>query len=102
MKQTTGIVISIFVVTAILMTLTVNAQKPNYPETKKADQTDTYFNVKVPDPYRWLEDDNSAETMAWVKEENKVTFDYLDKIPYRPKIKERLTKLANYPKYGSP
>src|SRR5215475_11282260 len=73
-----------------------------YPETKKVDVVDDYFGAKVPDPYRWLEDDNSPETMEWVKEQNKVTFDYLGKIPYRDQVKQRLTKLINYPKFGSP
>lgn len=76
--------------------------KINYPKTKKVDHVDTYFDVKVPDPYRWLEDDRSAETEAWVKEENKVTFAYLNKIPYRNKIKERLEELWNYEKIGAP
>ena len=54
-----------------------------YPETKKADVTEDYSGTKVTDPYRWLEDDNSPETKAWVEAENKVTFEYLDKISYR-------------------
>jgi prolyl oligopeptidase len=74
----------------------------SYPETKKTDQVDTYFGVQVADPYRWLEDDHSAETKQWVTEENKVTFGYLEKIPYRQQLKERLEKLYNYPKYGAP
>ena len=73
-----------------------------YPVTKKVDTVDNYFGTKVPDPYRWLEDDKSAETAAWVKEENAVTNSYLDKIPFRKAIKERLTKMWNYPKYGIP
>ena len=73
-----------------------------YPEAKKVDVTDDYFGVKVADPYRWLEDDNSAETKAWAQEENKVTFDYLSKIPYRDKIKKRLEEMWNYPKYSAP
>ena len=56
-----------------------------YPETKKVDTVDTYFGTEVPDPYRWLEDDRSAETEAWVKAENKATFGYLDKIPFKAK-----------------
>jgi prolyl oligopeptidase len=73
-----------------------------YPESKKVDQVDDYFGTKVADPYRWLEDDNSPETAAWVEAQNKVTFAYLDTIGYRPKLKERLTTLLNYPKYSSP
>src|SRR5262249_45124939 len=63
---------------------------------------DTYHETKVADPYRWLEDDNSAETAKWVEEQNKVTFAYLEKIPYRAKFKDRLTQLFNYPKYSPP
>ena len=73
-----------------------------YPETKKGEVVDDYFGTKVADPYRWLEDDNAPEVAAWVAAENKVTFEYLDKISYRPQLKDRLTKLLNYPKYGSP
>src|SRR5262244_33618 len=72
-------------------------QQLQYPKTRKVDHVDTYHGTKVPDPYRWLEDDNSAETKQWVEEENKVTFGYLDKIPFRAKIKDRLTQLQNYP-----
>ena len=73
-----------------------------YPQTKKVNQVDDYFGTKVSDPYRWLEDDNSAETKAWVDEENKVTFSYLDKIPFRDKVKKRLTQLWNYEKLSTP
>jgi len=80
----------------------VGAQKPQYPKTGKVDHVDTYHGTSVPDPYRWLEDDNSAETAKWVEEQNKITYAYLDKIPYRTKIKERLEQLYNYPKIGAP
>jgi len=73
-----------------------------YPDTRKTDQIDNYHGTEVADPYRWLEDDNSEETKAWVIAENKVTFDYLDKIPFRDQIKERLTEIWNYPKMGNP
>ena len=73
-----------------------------YPDTKKENIVDDYNGVKVEDPYRWLEDDNSEQTKAWVQEENKVTFDYLSKIPYRDKIKKRIEEMWNYPKYGAP
>jgi prolyl oligopeptidase len=73
-----------------------------YPETKKVDQIDDYFGTKVADPYRWLEDDNAEDTKAWVEAQNKVTFGYLDTIPYRPAIKARLTEIYNYPRYSSP
>ena len=73
-----------------------------YPVTKKTDTVDTYFNTKVADPYRWLEDDKSTETSEWVKTENALTFDYLSKIPFREKIKDRLTKIWNFEKRGVP
>ncbi len=73
-----------------------------YPVTKKGDVVDDYHGTKVADPYRWLEDDNSEETKAWVTEQNKVTQDYLSKIPFRDKVKKRLEELWNYPKYSSP
>jgi prolyl oligopeptidase len=73
-----------------------------YPKTDKAAHTDNYFGVNVDDPYRWLEDDKSTETGAWVKAENKVTFDYLSKIPFRNAIKERMEKLWNYEKISAP
>jgi prolyl oligopeptidase len=73
-----------------------------YPETKKTETTDTYFGTVVNDPYRWLEDDKSLETASWVKEENKLTFDYLSNIPFRNKIKERMEKLWNYEKISAP
>lgn len=73
-----------------------------YPVTKKVDTIDNYFGVKVADPYRWLENDTSYATAEWVKEQNIVTNDYLSKIPFRDKIREKLTKIWNYPKYGVP
>lgn len=79
-----------------------NGAPLTYPETKKVDVVDTYFGTKVSDPYRWLEDDRAPEVEAWVEAQNKVTFAYLNQIPYRAALKERLTKLYNYPKYGAP
>ena len=73
-----------------------------YPETRMDDASDNYFGVEVADPFRWLEDDNSEETKAWVKAQNEVTFGYLGKIPYRQKINERLTSLWNYERYSTP
>ncbi|MEZ4840678.1 MAG: prolyl oligopeptidase family serine peptidase [Flavobacteriaceae bacterium] len=73
-----------------------------YPETKKVDTVTTYFGTEVKDPYRWLEDDMSDETAEWVKAQNKVTFGYLDKIPYREELKKRLEKLWNYEKFSAP
>src|SRR5206468_360550 len=73
-----------------------------YPATHKGEQVDEYHGAKIADPYRWLEDDNSAETKAWVEAENKVTMAFLDAIPQRTPIKERLTKLWNYERFGVP
>ena len=73
-----------------------------YPETKKVDTVDTYFGEQIADPYRWLEDDRSVETEAWVKAQNEVTFGYLEKIPFRKQLKERMEKLWNYEKISAP
>ena len=73
-----------------------------YPQVRRGDQVDDYHGTKVADPYRWLEDTDSADTHAWVEAENKLTFSYLDKIPYRQPIHERLTKLWNYERYTAP
>lgn len=79
------------------------SEKPiQYPPTKKGEVKDSYFGTEVEDPYRWLEDDNSAETAEWVKSQNQLTFGYLEKLPYRDQIKSRLTELWDYPKYGTP
>ncbi len=74
----------------------------NYTKTNKVDTIDNYFGVDVKDPYRWLEDDRSAETEAWVKDVNEVTYGYLDKIPFREELKERLSSLWNYEKMSAP
>ncbi|SOC79267.1 prolyl oligopeptidase [Salinimicrobium sediminis] len=73
-----------------------------YPQTRKGNTVDTYFGNNVEDPYRWLEDDRSAETEAWVKVQNEVTFDYLEQIPFREELKKRLTELWNYEKISAP
>ncbi len=73
-----------------------------YPDTRKVDQVDTYHGTQVADPYRWLEDDNSAETAKWVEAQNKVTFAYLEKIPFRAQLRTRLERLYDYPKYSAP
>ena len=78
------------------------SQNIKYPVSKKGTVVDTYFENKVPDPYRWLEDDRSDETAQWVTEQNKVTFAYLDQISFREKLKERMTKIWNYERISSP
>ncbi len=88
--------------TLLLSTISM-AQGLDYPQTRgKDNQVDDYHGTKVADPYRWLEDDNSAETAKWVAAENKVTFGYLDKIPYRAQVKARMEQLFNFPKYTPP
>ncbi|MEZ7917739.1 MAG: prolyl oligopeptidase family serine peptidase [Patiriisocius sp.] len=73
-----------------------------YPKTKKVDTITNYFGTQVKDPYRWLEDDMSEETARWVKDQNKTTFGYLENIPFREELKQRLTTLWNYEKVGAP
>lgn len=80
----------------------LSAARLDYPKTRKSDQVDVYHGVKVPDPYRWLEDDRSEEAARWVEAQNKVTFAFLEAIPYRQRIKQRLEELFNYPKYSAP
>ena len=84
-------------------TLALPAQTPlAYPTTRKADVVDNYHGTQVADPYRWLEDDRSAETAAWVEAQNKVTEAYLGQIPERKAIEGRLTRLWDYEKFGAP
>jgi len=91
-----------------LMASTITAQtaaaqeRIRYPETRKVDVVDDYHGTKVPDPYRWLEDTDSPETRAWIEAQNAITFAHLAAIPERDAIRERLTRLWNYPKYGLP
>lgn len=74
----------------------------NYPNSKKIEHTDAYFGINVPDPYRWLEDDQSAETGQWVEQQNRLTFGILDQIPYRNRMRKQLTDFWNYEKISSP
>jgi prolyl oligopeptidase len=88
---------------ALALSLPLTAQVTmKYPETHKSNVVDDYFGTKVADPYRWLEDDNSAETKAWVQAQNKVTFAYLETIPERKIFRDRMTKLWNIEKYTAP
>lgn len=94
--------ILILVNLGLVMNLTAQDFKGNYPETKKGNQVDEFFGVKIEDPYRWLEDDLSADTKSWVEAENKVTFQYLDQIPVREKLNSQLKELWNYEKISAP
>tara|TARA_R110002051_G_scaffold280178_1_gene341771 strand:- start:1154 stop:3310 length:2157 start_codon:yes stop_codon:yes gene_type:complete len=102
MKKITFIALTTIIVVSCETTPKKEKITVNYPVTNKVDTVDTYFGTEIKDPYRWLEDDKSEATEAWVKAENKVTFDYLDHIPFRNDIKKRLEKLWNYEKLGSP
>lgn len=93
-------VVTLFVATTTVMS--VSAQTIQYPDTRKSDQADTYHGTKVADPYRWLEDDNSAETKAWVKAQNDVTDKFLNALPQREAIKKQFTALYNFEKFGIP
>lgn len=86
----------------LVMTACNTQPKLNYPDTAREDVSDTYFGTEVAEPYRWLENDTSAATEAWVVAQNELTYSYLDDIKFRPGLKERLTKIYDYPKYGSP
>ena len=88
---------------ALIVASAVAAQQAfEYPKARKVDHVDTYHGVSVPDPYRWLEDDNSAETAAWVEAQNKVTFGYLEKFPFRKAMHARVEALNNYEKISAP
>ena len=91
----------IFIMAGLLLA-SCTAENIKYPVTRKENVIDTIFGTPVSDPYRWLEDDMSEETAAWVKEQNLITFGYLEKIPYREEIKKRLTEMWNFEKYTSP
>jgi prolyl oligopeptidase len=99
MKQT---LLGMTLITALLINADGTAQKIDYPKTNKVDHVDDYHGTQVPDPYRWLEDDRSAETAAWVKAQNEVTFGYLSQIPFKQEIYNDLEKAYNYPKYSAP
>ena len=89
-------------IAVVLMAYNCTQPSIRYPETRKDHVVDTFYNVPVEDPYRWLEDDNSEETKEWVKAQNKVTFGYLESLPNREQIKARLTELWDYPKVHAP
>ncbi|WP_394346059.1 prolyl oligopeptidase family serine peptidase [Flavobacterium ranwuense] len=89
-------------VSSAMTTFGQNQKPVTYPTTSKGETVDVYFDTKLPDPYRWLEDDKSAETGAWVKAQNEVTYGYLAQIPFRDALKARMEKLWNYEKIGAP
>jgi|ADGO01.1.fsa_nt_gi prolyl oligopeptidase (EC:3.4.21.26). Serine peptidase. MEROPS family S09A len=105
MKLLTYQVFTIIVLAAIIISCKPAEQRPAivYPVSKKVDTTDVYFGVEVKDPYRWLENDTSSETSEWVEAQNKITFAYLDNIPYRNKITEKgLEEVYNYERLSAP
>lgn len=95
-------IILIVTITMFITSCINNQENYNYPTAEKVDSVDTYFGNKVSDPYRWLEDDNSEQTAQWVAAQNKITHEYLSKIPFREDLEERLSEIWNYPKYGVP
>ena len=96
------VLIPLLCIAALLANDAPSLTKLDYPKAKRVDQVDDYHGTKVADPYRWLEDTDSPDTLAWVQAENKLTFGYLDQIPYRKAIHDRLTKLWNYERFGVP
>ena len=104
MKMISGVVACLALLFALTTALAAQSDGAAlaYPKAKTVDQVDDYHGVKVADPYRWLEDTDSADTHDWVEAENKVTFGYLDQIPYRAAIRERLLKLWNYERFTVP
>ncbi len=108
-SQAAGLLIACLAVSFVLpaynsLSAQDDSQPMNYPKTKKVDQVDEYFGHKVADPYRWLEDDvrESKDVQRWVDDQNKITFSYIEDLPYRDDIETRLTELWNYEKYGIP
>ncbi len=97
--KTKKILLPVFIA---LIFFSCNNNKFEYPETKKGDIVDNYFGKDVPDPYRWLENDTSQAVRNWVKKQNEVTFNYLENIPFRNKIKNRLKEVWNYKKVSTP
>lgn len=92
----------VLIVLSLFGPLAAAQSKLTYPETRKDDVVETLFGVQIADPYRWLEDLDAADTAAWVEAQNKVTFGYLAEIPQREAIKQRMTKLWDYERYGTP
>ena len=95
-------ILYIAIVLTISLSACVKTTVMNYPQTRQEAVIDTYYGVEVEDPYRWLEDDNSDETAAWVIEQNELTFGYLNQLPGREFIQSRITELMDYPRLGTP
>lgn len=102
MKNTPLMMVAAVALLLSACTTQTNEKTMEYPKTAKVDTVDHYFGTSIPDPYRWLEDDNSEATKAWVKEENAVTDAFMAQIPFRQQINDRLTSIWNYPKVGLP
>ncbi|MBK7393058.1 MAG: S9 family peptidase [Chloracidobacterium sp.] len=91
-----------FVVICAFLTSAVPAQKFDYPKPRRGDQVDNFHGTSVADPYRWMEDTETAEMKSWIDAENKITDAYIQSVPQRAKIKDRLTELTNYERFGAP
>jgi prolyl oligopeptidase len=102
MRPTTRTRLALAGLLAFVAPVALTAQKIVYPATRTVDHVDTYHGTTVADPYRWLEDENAPETARWVEAQNRVTFDYLARLPHRDALKARLTQLNDYAKYGAP
>lgn len=102
MRIESALLIGLGMATALGTLGCTTMKRTNYPQTRKVDQVDSYHGRQVSDPYRWLEDDRSADTLAWVESQNRVTFDFLGGIPERDGIRSRLTQLWNYERHGIP
>ena len=104
MRRLEAAAMAVFVLASFVVTVYGQEKRMSYVATKKVDHVDEHHGVKVPDPYRWLEDDvrQSKEVADWVETQNKLTFSFLESIPQREPIKKRLTELWNYEKFGVP
>src|SRR5690554_3887173 len=95
-------IIIIFISSVFILGTSCNRSKVEYPKTQKGDVVDNYFGTDVPDPYRWLEDDQSEDVASWVNAQNEVTFNYLNQIPFRDALKNRLSEIWNYTTVSTP
>lgn len=104
MESAFKLVLAVGLTVAIFSVKVMAQEKMDYPKTKRVDQVDNYFGTPVADPFRWLEENvrNSDDVKDWVDAQNKVTFSYIEKLPFRKEIEGRLTKLWNYEKFGAP